>query len=239
MTRPNPLSTWRPRRPNKSNNELLLAEVLRNGGDPNIRNGHGSIFHVAAAHDNERVMDYIIDHVPTFDYALEDKNGDKVFQKLTDPQNVGIAVKLLEKLRVQKAKDGAAGGLDLSALFRRLKNKGTVLHECVQKNNTGLLKYLVSHAGTFGLDVEAVDANGDTYDSLKVGSKGPRGGTEAAEGGRKQGETGGKKAAEARGGAGAGGSGGTDAADGRSPEKTGPGKDSGGGGGGVAGDAAT
>lgn len=166
-----PSSTWPPRFPNQSNNEILLAEVLRNGGIPNIHNGQGSMFHVALARDNERILDYIIDNIPDFDYTIEDRHGENVFQKLTDPQNVGIAIKLLNKLRDQsKAGSGRASrtDLDLTKIFKRLKNKNTVLHECVIKSNSTLLNYLLANADTFGIDPQALGAAGETYEGLKV-----------------------------------------------------------------------
>jgi hypothetical protein len=124
------------------------------------------------ARDNERILDYIIDNIPDFDYSIEDKNGENVFQKLTDPQNVGIAIKLLNKLKDQKPKPGSErserGDLDLKQIFKRLKNKNTVLHECVLKSNSTLLNYLVTNADVFGIDPQAVGAAGETYEGLKV-----------------------------------------------------------------------
>lgn len=154
----------------KINNEQLMAEVLRYGNNPNVRTKNGSIFHTALASDTDRVMNYIIDAVKNFDYGATDAQGETVLMKLVHPVNIGIATKLLEKLKkaAQSESNPPDCQYDITKLFKKYKNGDGVLHQCIRQQNNTLLRYLLANKDSFGVNPEELNSDGLTYAELEV-----------------------------------------------------------------------
>ena len=137
--------------------------VLRHGGDVNARNANGSAFHVALARDNQRVVDFLLTHLPGLDLLAEDAQGRTVFDLLEDPLHLNTAVRLLDALRAQQTAE------ENRRWFRKSRGGNTVLHRCVLSGNAALLKYLLSHKAQFGICEEAANDSGKDYHCLEVG----------------------------------------------------------------------
>lgn len=147
-----------------------MAEVLRYGNSPNVKTKQGSIFHTALTNDTDRVMNYIIDMVKNFDYGILDSDGETVLMKLTHPSNIGIATKLLEKLKSVASTESQSENrpYDITRLFKKYKNGDNVLHQCVRLNNGTLLSYFLANQLTFNIKPEEKNADGLTYSELEV-----------------------------------------------------------------------
>lgn len=142
-----------------------MGLVLKYGGDVNKTTTEGSLIHIAIKSDASNIVRYIINLEPKFEYRTKDKEGNNVLFACSEHNDAHSFNLLINKF----IEDIETNGKSYADLLNEKNKKGnSILHELTIKKNYPLVSVLESKSDVLGVDLNAKDRSGLTYNVIKV-----------------------------------------------------------------------